>query len=290
MSDDVNNKAATVLGTIGTVLWCIQLIPQIVRNYRHKNCEGLPPLMMFLWAASGVPFGVYFIIKKANLPVQIQPHIFMLFATITWAQCLYYPPIQWPRKKLIILVSAVCVLFAGIEIALVFPLRIVYNNGTEWPTTFIGAIAAVLLAVGLIPPYFEIKQHHGEVVGINFIFLGMDSAGALFSIFSLVAQGGKMDIMGIVLYCIVVSMELGIFCCQIVWILTHRDVIKERKRLKALEAKTDIKPDPAGSVKDDEIMDVGVIQTTDKISETTIENKPIKFVLTDEENTINHSK
>lgn len=275
MSETVDNKAATVLGTIGTVLWCIQLIPQIIVNYRKKNCEGLPPLMMFLWAASGVPFGVYFIVKKSNLPVQVQPHIFMLLATITWVQCLYYPPVQWARKRLIIIVSAVCILFASIEIALVFPLRIVYNNGTEWPTTFIGAIAAVLLAVGLIPPYFEIKQHHGEVVGINFFFLAMDSGGAIFSIFSLIAQGGKMDIMGIVLYIIVVSMELGIFGCQIVWVLTHRDVIKERKRLKALEKEAQLKTEESALGEDEKgVLESNATQKKDETVETTIENRP----------------
>lgn len=232
---ETHNKASTILGTIGTVLWCIQLVPQIVRNWRVKNCEGLPPIMMFLWAASGVPFGAYFIISKANIPVQVQPHIFMLFATITWVQCLYYPPIKWSRKKLILVVSVVCALFAGIEIALVLPIRPVYDRGTEWPTTLIGVVAAVLLAVGLIPPYFEIYKHHGEVVGINFIFLGLDSAGAFFSIFSLVAQGGSIDIMGIVLYSIVVLLELGIFGCQIVWVVTHRQVIKERKIKKEQE-------------------------------------------------------
>lgn len=236
MSNDNNNKAATVLGTIGTVLWCIQLIPQIIRNYRYKNCEGLPPIMMFLWALSGVPFGVYFIVQRSNLPVQVQPHIFMLFATITWIQCLYYPPIKWERKKLIVVVTTVCLLFAGIEIALVLPLRPVFDRGVTWPITLVGAIAAVLLALGLVPPYFEIKQHHGEVVGINFIFLGMDCSGALFSILSLVAQGGDIDIMGIVLYCIVIVLEFGIFGCHIFWVLTHREVIKQRKLDKAAEA------------------------------------------------------
>jgi hypothetical protein len=206
----------------------------------------------------------------------------MLFATITWAQCLYYPPIQWPRKKLIIIVSAVCILFASIEIALIFPLRIVYNNGTEWPTTLIGAIAAVLLAVGLIPPYFEIKQHHGEVVGINFFFLAMDSGGAIFSIFSLVAQGGKMDIMGIVLYIIVVSMELGIFGCQIVWVLTHRDVIKERKRLKALEKEAELKAGETALDEDEEgVLENNDTQKKNTICETTIENRPINSLSDD---------
>ncbi len=42
--------AANVLGTIGTVFWCIQLVPQIWYNYKKKKTDGLPALMMFLWA------------------------------------------------------------------------------------------------------------------------------------------------------------------------------------------------------------------------------------------------
>lgn len=42
--------AANVLGTIATVLWSIQLIPQIISNWRKKKTDGLPGAMMFLWA------------------------------------------------------------------------------------------------------------------------------------------------------------------------------------------------------------------------------------------------
>lgn len=41
--------AANVLGTLGTVFWCIQLIPQIWQNWKHKKTEGLPAMMMLLW-------------------------------------------------------------------------------------------------------------------------------------------------------------------------------------------------------------------------------------------------
>ena len=42
--------AANVLGTIGTVFWCVQLLPQIWYNWKQKKTDGLPGLMMFLWA------------------------------------------------------------------------------------------------------------------------------------------------------------------------------------------------------------------------------------------------
>jgi hypothetical protein len=51
MAGDNVTVASNVLGTIGTVLWCIQLIPQIWYNWRQKKTDGLPAAMMFLWAS-----------------------------------------------------------------------------------------------------------------------------------------------------------------------------------------------------------------------------------------------
>lgn len=66
--------AATVLGTIGTILWCIQLIPQIWTNWRSKSTDGMPASMMFLWALCGVPFGVYAIVQNFNIPY-VKPNL-----------------------------------------------------------------------------------------------------------------------------------------------------------------------------------------------------------------------
>jgi len=51
MPGDNVTLASNVLGTIGTVLWCIQLIPQIWYNWRRKKTDGFPAAMMFLWAS-----------------------------------------------------------------------------------------------------------------------------------------------------------------------------------------------------------------------------------------------
>ena len=42
-----------------------------------------------------------------------------------------------------------------------------YDSGVTWPITLIGAIAAVLLACGLLPPYYEIWKRRGRVIGIS---------------------------------------------------------------------------------------------------------------------------
>ena len=77
--------AANVLGTIGTVLWCVQLTPQIWHNWKKKKTDGLPGLMMFLFAAckqpclsehklqltlleGAVPFGAYSIVQVHSVP------------------------------------------------------------------------------------------------------------------------------------------------------------------------------------------------------------------------------
>jgi uncharacterized protein with PQ loop repeat len=59
MSDGNVTVASNVLGTIGTVLWCIQLIPQIWYNYRRKKTDGFPAAMMLLWASCMFQHGGY---------------------------------------------------------------------------------------------------------------------------------------------------------------------------------------------------------------------------------------
>lgn len=67
-----------------------QLLPQIIINYRRHNTEGLQGSMMLLWAAAGVPLGVYNIVEKFNVALRIQPQILTALSLVTWAQCLYY--------------------------------------------------------------------------------------------------------------------------------------------------------------------------------------------------------
>src|SRR5271156_305104 len=82
--------AANVLGTLGAVCWSVQLIPQIVINYRRHDTTGLQPTMMLLWACAGVPLGIYNIVQNFNIALRIQPQILTTLSLITWAQCKYY--------------------------------------------------------------------------------------------------------------------------------------------------------------------------------------------------------
>ncbi|RAO68778.1 uncharacterized protein BHQ10_004790 [Talaromyces amestolkiae] len=219
--------AANVLGTIGTVFWCIQLVPQIWHNWRHKKTDGLPASMMLLWAVCSVPFGVYMILQNVNIPLQIQPQIFGFFGFVSWGQILYYHH-GHSRLKATLLVIGSCLLCAGLEVMFILTLRIPYRKGITWPDLIFGVIAAIMLAVGFVPLYFEVWKRRGRVAGVNWVFLSIDSLGALFSLFALAAQG-TFDILGGILYLVVFLAEVGLFTSHVIWRLRHRQIVREAK-------------------------------------------------------------
>ncbi|CAI4058108.1 hypothetical protein SKDZ_04G3150 [Saccharomyces kudriavzevii ZP591] len=222
----ISEKAATALATVATVCWCVQLIPQIIYNWKKKDCTGLPPLMMFLWVVSGIPFAIYFCVSKGNVILQVQPHLFMFFCSISFIQSCYYPPVSMARSKIVLIIATIIAVDVGMEVGFILWLRPLYGKGVKWPDLIFGVSASVLLAVGLLPPYFELAKRKGRVVGINFAFLSIDSLGAWLSIISVIL--GNMDIMGIILYSIVAGMELGIFASHFIWWCRFRLLTKDK--------------------------------------------------------------
>ncbi|KAI0466221.1 PQ loop repeat-domain-containing protein [Xylaria cf. heliscus] len=214
--------AANVLGTIGTVLWSIQLVPQAWTNWRTKTTEGFPATMMFLWAISGVPFGIYAVVQNFNIPIQVQPQIFMFLCLVNWGQILLYSH-KWHLWKALAVATGTAAIFAGVEAALILTLQPIYKAGNETPVVVVGVVAAILLAAGLLPPYGEAWKRRGRIIGINFVFLTMDSLGAFFSLLSLVAQH-TFDILGGVMYIICILLEIGIFTSHLIWLFRTRQV------------------------------------------------------------------
>lgn len=185
--------------------------------------------MMFLWAACGIPFAIYFILTKALIPVQVQPEVFSVFCLISWFQSLYYPPCNYSAKRSLLIVSLLLVLSAGLQGGLIYYYR---SRGIEDPTDgrllVFGIIASILLAIGLIPPYFELAKRKGQLVGFSFLFLAVDCSGAIFSMFSVVF-GEKLDIMGITLYVICAALEIGLFVSHFIWCLRFKWFKKDTK-------------------------------------------------------------
>ncbi|KAF2680468.1 PQ loop repeat protein-like protein [Lentithecium fluviatile CBS 122367] len=220
--------AANVLGTIGTICWCVQLVPQIVRNYRTKNTEGLPAAMMFLWSASGVPFGVYAIAQRFNIPLIVQPQCFCVLCGVSWAQCLVYGR-KWRTWTATLLLTVLFAVFAGLQAGLVFAIQPAYARGIDWPVLLIGIIAFIVLVAGYFPIPFELLKRRGRVVGIDFIFLAIDWFGAFFSLMSLVAQS-EFDTLFGTLYALCCMIEMSMVTSHLIWRLRTRGI---RKRAKA---------------------------------------------------------
>ncbi|CCK71711.1 Ilt1p KNAG_0H02960 [Huiozyma naganishii CBS 8797] len=222
----VSEGASTALGTVATICWCVQLIPQIISNWRKKDCTGLPPLMMFLWVVSGIPFAIYFCISAPNVILQVQPHLFMVFCAVSFAQTCYYPPCKMTRWKIVAIMLGIVLTDIGMEVGFILWLRPLYEKGTTWPDLIFGILASALLGIGLLPPYFELIKRKGRVVGINFMFLFIDSLGAWLSIASVIV--GTMDVMGIILYSIIAGMEIGIFLSHFIWCCRFKWFTKEK--------------------------------------------------------------
>ncbi|MCJ1238308.1 hypothetical protein MMC14_006297 [Varicellaria rhodocarpa] len=230
--------SANVMGTIGTVCWSIQLIPQIWYNWKQKKTDGLPALMMLLWAVCAVPFGVYAVVQNFNVPLQIQPQIFAALSWISFAQIMIYNH-GWKTWTATLTVFGLAITSAGIEALLILTLRGPYDRGVTWPIVLFGVIAAILLAASLLPPYYEIWKRKGRVIGINWIFISIDWLGAFFSLMALVVQN-TFDPLGGVLYIVVLVLELGIFISQGLWLFQTRAL---RARAKASNVDFDHMPE-----------------------------------------------
>ncbi|CUA70652.1 putative protein C2E12,03c [Schizosaccharomyces pombe 972h-] [Rhizoctonia solani] len=200
----VSEVAENILATIGTVLWTAQLVPQVVKSFREKSTEGLSPWLMFIWALSAWFLGVYAIVQNISIPIILQPQLFGALAALSWIQCLYYG-----SKKSKMFCASLYTVFllamAGFEVGLSLVIRRTDRAGDEWPTRVMGIMSALLIALGLLPQYWEIWKRK-EVVGISMLFMSVDMLGGVFSVLSLVFQA-QFDAVAAVSYILVVVLD-----------------------------------------------------------------------------------
>jgi len=143
-----------------------------------------------------------------------------LLCLVGWGQTLFYHN-RMRVWKVIPVVSSVGSVAAGFEYLLVVAIRKACDRGMSWPVTLNGSIAAALVLVGLIPPYFELAKRRGRVVGISFKFLAIDILGAVFSLIALAIQN-TFDLLGGLFYILALIMELGIVGSHLVWLYRTR--------------------------------------------------------------------
>ncbi|RPD76397.1 hypothetical protein L226DRAFT_375270 [Lentinus tigrinus ALCF2SS1-7] len=229
-----NPVAENVLGTIGTICWTVQLIPQIWKTWRTKSVEGLSEYLGLSWGISGVFFGVYAIVQDLNIPLIVQPQLLSTLSYLSWAQCQYYGRKRSRRTSILLYVSVMAI-SAGFEVGMIYAVRPAYNRGNDRPVQFFGAFSTVLLSIALLyvltpyPQYYEIYKHK-EVIGISILFMIVDMLGGVFSDLSL-AFKESFDVVAGVTYSLVVVLDGIVLLCAI--ILNPR-AARRRKRAQAV--------------------------------------------------------
>jgi len=196
-----NRVAENVFGTLGTICWTAQLVPQVWKSYREKSTQGLSEWLVLCWAISGGFFGVYAVVQNLNIPLIIQPQLFGLLCLISWGQCHYYSSTR-PKYVSFIIAVAVIAALGGFEVGMVFAIKPSLNDRA---IQFFGIFSSVLLALGLVTQYYEIYQRR-EVVGLSIAFMTVDCLGGVFSDLSL-AFKPKFDTIAAITYTVVVVMD-----------------------------------------------------------------------------------
>nr|VWP02124.1 Cap60p [Ganoderma boninense] len=231
-----NPVAENVFGTMGTICWTVQLVPQVWKSWRTKSTDGLSEYLMLLWGISCIFLGVYAIVQNLNVPLIVQPQIMSALSK---------------RSKLtaVLMGVTIIVVSGGLEAGMIFAIRPAFNRGNRAPVTFFGIVSSVLLSCGLLPQYYEIYKYK-EVIGVSIMFMFVDMMGGVFSDLSL-AFKDRFDVIAGVAYSLVVVLDGIVLLCAL--ILNPR-AKRRRKQLEAMAAEEPV--ETPGEQHDSPLQDV----------------------------------
>lgn len=180
--------AVQVLSTLGAVLWSIQLVPQIVVNWRRKSGAGLQPSMMLSWAIAGLPLGIHNILGHQPVALQVQAQILTSLSLLTWAQVMYYDR-HWSLVRCFSVLLFLSSLFAGMQIAFVLGFRSerVSSEARNHCVLSMAILAGLGLCIGVLRQHYDVYRHR-TVRGIAWQFVLLDAAGDLTSLLAVVIK------------------------------------------------------------------------------------------------------
>ncbi|KAJ7056505.1 PQ loop repeat-domain-containing protein [Mycena amicta] len=236
----VNSVAENVLGTLGTVCWTVQMVPQIWKSWRTQSTEGLSHWLVLVWGISAAFLGAYTIILDLNIPLIVQPQLFGFLALVSWGQCQYYGKPHQPssRRRATLLAILAMLLVGAFEAMLVFSVQPSYQRGTQAGrrgVQFMGIMSSVLISLALIPQYGEIYRMR-EVVGISITFMVVDALGGIFSDLSLVFRD-HFDVIAGTTYSLVVILDGLVILAALI---LNPQAAKRRRRLSETPGVRDI--------------------------------------------------
>ncbi|PPQ91480.1 hypothetical protein CVT25_013737 [Psilocybe cyanescens] len=216
-----NKIAENVLGTIGTICWTAQLVPQIWKSHRTKSTAGLSHWL--------IAVGNIGRLSRALRALAEVKHPFD--GSATNLRILVVPQLG-PLRASIILTTFTTVFFGILELVLMLAIRPSHNRGKHAVADFFGIFGSVLVAVALFPQYWEIYKYK-EVVGISMLFIWVDIMGGVFNLLSL-AFKEKFDIIAAVTYSLVVLLDSVIIVAAIIL----NPMARKRRQREAQERDT----------------------------------------------------
>ncbi|KAN0008772.1 hypothetical protein ACTFIU_002065 [Dictyostelium citrinum] len=176
-----NKILSNLFGIIGTVLWSVQLVPQIHLNYKRKSTKGVSPTCFGCWYACGVILGTNLVFNREPPALVVQISCFSVFSLVIVMQHLFYQK-KYNLKRLLFTIG-LCVLVTIATIISIYSILNAKHTNAFVLQLILTIIATGLMAVGFFPQILEVYQ---EKVGLSMIFVVMDFFGGVFSILSLV--------------------------------------------------------------------------------------------------------
>jgi len=177
-----NKVLSNLFGILGTIIWSIQLIPQIHLNYKMKSTKGVSPLCFSSWYLCGVVLATYLVFMKSPPALVIQISCFSVFCLVIIFQYLFYEK-SYKITKLLFVIGLVTLLSFLISIGIYMIMKS-YKSREIVIEIVCTVISASLMAIGFFPQMFVIYKSK-STVGLSKIFVFMDFLGGVFSIMSL---------------------------------------------------------------------------------------------------------
>ncbi|KAI0687151.1 PQ loop repeat-domain-containing protein [Cerioporus squamosus] len=263
-----NHAAENALGTMGTICWTVQLLPQLWHTWRTKSVEGLSEWLMLTWGIAGTFLGTYSVVQNLNIPLILQPQLFGVLCLISWVQCQYYGRRRSRTAAIAIFLTSVA-LFAGFEVGMIYAITPAYNAGNMAPVQFFGIFSTILIAGALLPQYYEIYKHK-EVIGISILFMTVDLLGGVFNDLSL-AFKDDFDVVAGVTYSLVVLLDGIVILCALILNPMAR---RRRKREAAAASTAGPELEPTGSSDETPRITLEMARPAEKKNNVDIEQGP----------------
>ncbi|KAI9599382.1 PQ loop repeat-domain-containing protein [Syncephalis fuscata] len=208
-----------VLGSLSLLFWSFQLVPQIWKMYKERSSKGVSGLMMLIWIAGCAFYASYAVALDLAVTLIIQPEVFLFFAIICYAQCIYYEKklSKLTAVAIMLLVASLCV---GLQVGSIYGTIEADRQGLTGVVAFMGILPAVLIDIGFLPQYWEVWVTK-SASGISYGFLVMDTLGSIFAILSLIFHE-HFDSIAASTYISVLILDLGLLAIKIIFALRDR--------------------------------------------------------------------